>query len=121
MNTEQGRAERPVPSDNARLGYRKYSRRARKMTWPDREDSQPMTTDANRDGNSRIARIRLTRDFVGGRYQKGERLLVARIAKEYAFDCSSAVSVLADLHTLGMVTLSGPISAFVRSARPREM
>jgi len=91
------------------------------MTWPDREDSQPMTTDANRDGNSRLARIRLTRDFVGGRYQKGERLLVARIAKEYAFDCSSAVSVLADLHTLGMVTLSGPISAFVRSARPREM
>jgi len=80
-----------------------------------------MTTDANSDGNSRLARIRLTRDFVGGRYQKGERLLVARIAKEYDLDCSSALGALADLHTLGMVTLSGPTSAFVRSARPKEM
>jgi DNA-binding GntR family transcriptional regulator len=91
------------------------------MTWPDREDFQPMTTDANGDGNSRLARIRFVRDLVDGRYQLGERLLVAVIAKEYAFDCSSAVGVLADLHTLGMVTLSGPTSAFVRSPRPKEM
>src|SRR5215469_4617785 len=121
MSTEQERAERPVPCDNARPAYRKYLRRTRKMTWTDREDFQRMTTDANGDGSSRLARIRFVRDLVDGRYQQGERLLVAMIAKEYAFDCSSAVAVLADLHTLGMVTLSGPTSAFVRSSRPKEM
>jgi DNA-binding GntR family transcriptional regulator len=91
------------------------------MTWLDREDFQPMTTNADGEGSSRLARIRLVRDLVDGRYQKGERLLVARIANEYAFDYSSAVGVLADLHMLGMVTPSGPASAFVRSARPKEM
>ena len=91
------------------------------MTSQDREDFQPMTTGANGDGSTRLARIRLVRDLVDGRYQEGERLLVALIAKGYAFDCSSAVGVLADPHTLGMVTLSRPTSAFVRSARPKEM
>ena len=118
---ERERGERPIPPDNTRSTYKKYALGAHKMTWPDREDFQPMTTDANGDGSSMLARIRLVRDLVNGRYQKGERLLVARIANEYAFDCSSAVGVLADLHTLGMVTLSGPTSAFVRSARPKEM
>jgi len=91
------------------------------MTWPDREGLQPTTTDAKGDGHARPARIRLVRDLVDGRYQEGERLLVAIIPKEHDFDCSSAVGVLADLHTLGMVALSGPTSAFMRSARPKEM
>ena len=121
MSVEQERAERPDPSDKARPAPKKYFRRARKMTWPDHEDFQSVTADASGGGHSRLARIRLVRDLVNGRYQKGERLLVARIAKEYDFDCSSAVGVLADLHTLGMVRLSGPTSAFVRSARPKEM
>ena len=121
MSTGQERAERRFPSDKARQAYKKYSRRARKMTWPDHEDFQPMTPDANGDGNSRLARIRLVRDFVDGHYQKGERLMAAMIAKKYAFDCSSALSVLADLHALGMVALSGPTCAFVLSVRPKEM
>jgi len=121
MSTGQERVERPIPSDDVRPAHRKYFRRARKMTWPDREDFQPMTADANGDGNSRLARIRLVRDFVDGRYRKGDQLQVAKIAKEYDFDCSSALSVLADLHALGMVTLAGPTSAFVRSVHPKEM
>jgi len=121
MSTGQGHVEHPVFTDIARPSNEKYSWRPPKMTWSDREAFPPITTDANGDGNSRLARIRLARDFVSGRYQEGERLLAARIAKEYDFDCSSAVSVLADLHALGMVTLSGPTSAFVRSARPKEM
>src|SRR3974390_1730076 len=91
------------------------------MTWPDREDFQPMTADANGDGNSRLARIRLVRDFVDGRYRKGGQFQVAKICEEYVLGCSSALSVLADLHALGMVTLAGPTSAFVRSVRPKEM
>jgi len=63
MSIEQERAERPVPSDYAWPAHKKYSRRARKMTWPVREDFQPVTADANGGGHSRLARIRLVRDM----------------------------------------------------------
>src|SRR3974390_3725438 len=121
MSIEHEHVEHPVPPDSARPSPEEYSWRPAKMAWSDREEFSPMTTDANGDGSARRARIHLVRDFADGRYRKGDQLQAARIAKEYAFDCSSAVGVLADLHTLGMVTLSGPTSAFVRSARPKEM
>ena len=90
------------------------------MTWPD-WDSPAIAGGASHNEHSRGARILLSRDRVDGRYDKGERLLLPKITKEYDLDCTSALRVLADLQALGMVTISGVNSVFVRSSRPKEM
>ena len=91
------------------------------MIWPDCEGSQAMTMHDNHNGHSRDARIRLSRDLLNGRYRKGEPLRLTTVAREYDLDCPSAFNVLADLHSLGMVVLSGPHLALVRSTHPKEM
>ena len=91
------------------------------MTWPDWEDSAAIAGGASHNEHSRGGRILLSRDLVDGRYDKGERLLLPKITKEYDLDCTSALRVLADLQALGMIKISGVNSVLVRSSRPKEM
>ena len=75
------------------------------MTWPDCDDFH-FSNGTHHNGRSNSARLRLSRDLLTGRYQKGESLLVSRIAAEYELDCHSAALLLSDLSTLGMVSFS---------------
>lgn len=88
------------------------------MYWLDFPNFQATNTPLTQ---SKAARIRLSRDLLNGRYFVGESLQLSRIAENYGLDPNSALSVLADLHALGMITPSGTDSAIVRSADPKEM
>ena len=88
------------------------------MTWPDFPDFKAAATEVNQ---SKAARIRLSSDLLNRRYSLGESLRLSTIAEDYGLDSSSALSVLADLDALGMVTVSGIDSVIVRSADPKEM
>jgi len=46
---------------------------------------------------------------------------VQKIVKDYDLDPNSALCVLVDLHSLGMVMWAGPDSAIVKSTDPKEM
>ena len=89
------------------------------MIVPDFQE--PQTTTGKRKQAGKAARIRLSTDLLNGRYARGERLQLPKIAKDYDVDSSSALSILADLHALGMVTLAGDDAAIVRSPDPKEM
>ena len=91
------------------------------MTWSDSDVFRAMTDDSHHNRDSNPARIRLSRDLLSGRYRTGEPLQLSNIAKEYELDRNSAFRVLADLCALGMVTLSTPNLALVRSSQPKEM
>ena len=89
------------------------------MIVPDFQEAQ--TTTGKRKQAGKAARIRLSTDLLNGRYARGERLQLPKIAKDYDLDPRSALSILADLHALGMVTLAGDDAAIVRSPDPKEM
>src|SRR5215831_3411042 len=89
------------------------------MKLPDFQETR--TTTGNHRQAGKAARIRLSTDLLNGRYAQGERLQLPKIAKDYDLEPSSAFSILADLHALGMVTLAGADVAIVRSPDPKEM
>lgn len=92
------------------------------MTWPDFPGCDATTASrSHQRPNGKGARVRLSTDLLNGRYQQGERLQLRQIAKEYDVELGSALSIVADLHALGMVTLAGPDIAIVRSPDPKEM
>src|SRR5262249_24460936 len=92
------------------------------MFWADFQESLATTTTGNHGRPvGMAARTRLSTDLLNGRYPQGERLQLAKVAKDYDLDLSSAWGIFADLHALGMVTLAGPDAAIVRSPHPQEM
>lgn len=70
---------------------------------------------------NKLARVRLAKKLFSGRYRPGESVHLSEIAGEYQLDVDSALKVLADFQTLGMVTLSGEFSVTVNSPNPKEM
>jgi serine phosphatase RsbU (regulator of sigma subunit) len=70
---------------------------------------------------SKLARVRLARELFNGRYRPGESIQLSEVAAEYQLDEDSVLKVFAEFQTLGMVTLSGKLSAIVHSPNPKEM
>lgn len=92
------------------------------MNWPDFPGCDATTASrSHQRPNGKGARIRLSTDLLNGRYSQGERLQLHQIAQEYDVELSSALSIVTDLHSLGMVTLAEPDTAIVRSTDPKEM
>lgn len=92
------------------------------MFEPDFEDLHANVAAGNRERpNGCAARLRLSTDLLNGRYSQGERLQLNKIAKDYDLDPGSALGIVADLHALGMVIMTGPDIAIVRSPDPKEM
>lgn len=114
-------ADRPTLAANTQPVQSKHSWRIYPMAWPDCEEFADMSGVVDHYSCSSRARIRFSRDLLTGRDQKGQTLLVSRLAQEYDLDCNAAYSILADLQALGMVALSAPNMALVRSSRPKEM
>jgi DNA-binding GntR family transcriptional regulator len=67
------------------------------------------------------ARVRLAAHLFNGHARSGESVKVSEIAATYRLDEDSVLKVLKEFQTLGMVTLSGNVSAVFHSPTPKEM
>ena len=80
------------------------------------------TTGSGRSGQpNKLARARLAKELFSGRYLPGRAVLLPEIAAEYQMDVDSVLKVFADFQALGMVTLSGKLTATIHSPNPKEM
>src|SRR6476660_7847968 len=75
--------------------------------------------DAN-DHAVKLARIRLAGELFNGCCRTGESMRLAEIAAQHQLDEDSVLKVFAEFQTLGMVTLSGSVSAIFHSPNPKE-
>ena len=67
-----------------------------------------------------LGRARLARELFRGRFRPRQSVQLRQIAAEYQLDHEAVLKAFADFQTLGMVTLSGNLSAIVRSPDPQE-
>jgi serine phosphatase RsbU (regulator of sigma subunit) len=67
----------------------------------------------------RSTRLRLAGQLLNGRGRSGESVKVSEIAARYQLDEQSAIQILREFQTLGMVTLSGNVSAVFHSPSPK--
>src|SRR5215469_13430528 len=67
-----------------------------------------------------LGRTRLARELFRGRFRPRQSVHLREIAAEYQLDHESVLKTFADFQALGMVTLSGNLSAIVRSPDPQE-
>jgi len=68
----------------------------------------------------KLARIRLAGELFNGCCRTGESMRLAEIAAQHQLDEDSVLKVFAEFQTLGMVTLSGSVSAIFHSPNPKE-
>jgi len=67
-----------------------------------------------------LVRARLARELFRGRFRPRQSVQLREIAAEYQLDHESVLKTFAEFQALGMVTLSGNLSAIVRSPDPQE-
>src|SRR5262250_1157750 len=67
-----------------------------------------------------LGRARLARELFRGRFRPSQSVQLREVAVEYQLDHESVLKAFAEFQALGMVTLSGNLSAIVRSADPQE-
>jgi DNA-binding GntR family transcriptional regulator/AraC-like DNA-binding protein len=67
-----------------------------------------------------LGRGRLARELFRGRFRPRESVQLSEIAAEYQLDHESVLKTFTEFQALGMVTLSGNLSAIVRSPDPQE-
>jgi len=70
---------------------------------------------------ARLARVRLAGELSNGHCRTGESVKLSEIAAQYELDEDSVLKIFREFQTLGMVTLSGKVSAIVHSPNPKEM
>jgi DNA-binding GntR family transcriptional regulator len=91
------------------------------MAFLDRDGSKAAAVVARSGQSSKLARVRLSRELLDGRYPPGESVRLSAIAAEYQLDEDSVLKVLSEFQTLGMTTLLGNASAVFHSPSPKEM
>src|SRR5262245_57122106 len=67
-----------------------------------------------------LGRVRVARELFRGRFRPRQSVQLREIAAEYQLDHESVLKIFSDFQALGMVTLSGNLSAIVRSPDPQE-
>lgn len=65
-------------------------------------------------------RLRLAGQLLNGRGRSGESVKVSEIAARFQLDEQSVLQILREFQTLGMVTMSGNVSAVFHSPSPKE-
>ncbi len=68
-----------------------------------------------------LGRARLARELFSGRFRPTQTVQLCEIALEYELDHETVQKAFAEFESLGMVTLSGGLSAIVRSPNLEEM
>jgi serine phosphatase RsbU (regulator of sigma subunit) len=76
---------------------------------------------ARTDPAGKLARVRLAGELSKDHCRTGESVKLSEIAAKFQLDQDSVLKIFAEFQTLGMVTLSGDLSAVVRSPNPKEM
>lgn len=84
------------------------------------EKGKPATA-VRKEQVAKLARIRLAVDLFHGRYRAGESVKLYKIAERYEVDVHSALKILREFESLGMLTLAGNASAVFHSPNPKEM
>jgi DNA-binding GntR family transcriptional regulator len=98
-----------------------HNLRSKRMGLLD-EGKKYTATGSGRSGQpNKLGRARLAKEIFSGRYLPGRAVHLPEIATEYQMDVDSVLKVFADFQTLGMVTLSGKLTATVHSPNPKEM
>lgn len=69
---------------------------------------------------ARSTRLRLAGQLLNGRGRSGESVKVSEIAARFQLDEQSVLQILREFQTLGMVTMSGNVSAVFHSPSPKE-
>jgi DNA-binding GntR family transcriptional regulator len=69
----------------------------------------------------KFERIRLSGELFDGRGRAGESVKLSEIAAQYQLNEDCVLNFFREFQTLGMVSLSGNVSAVVHSASPKEM
>lgn len=67
-----------------------------------------------------LGRARLARELFRGRFQPRQSVQLRQIAAEYQIDHESVLKTFAEFQAAGMVTLSGNLTAIVRSLDPQD-
>src|SRR5260370_17663996 len=62
-----------------------------------------------------LGRVRLTRELFCGRYRPGQRVRLREIAAKYGLDNHAVLKLFTEFQSLGLVTLSGNLSAVLHS------
>jgi serine phosphatase RsbU (regulator of sigma subunit)/DNA-binding GntR family transcriptional regulator len=76
---------------------------------------------ARNDPAGKFARVRLAGELSNGHCRAGSPVRLSEIAAKFQLDQDSVLKIFAEFQALGMVTLSGNVSAVVRSPCPKEM
>lgn len=86
------------------------------------EGGMDTVTGSSRNGQpNKSAEARLARELFTGRYRPEESVHLPEIAAEYQLDLDAVLKVLAEFQAIGMVTLSGKLTAIIHSPNPKEM
>ena len=91
------------------------------MGMLDEDGKHPTTGSSRSEQPNKLARARLAKELFSGRYRPGKSVLLPEIAAECQMNVDSVLKVFADFQTLGMVTLSGKLTATIHSPNPKEM
>ena len=91
------------------------------MGMLDEDEKYPTTGSSRSEQPNKLARARLAKELFSGRYRPGKLVLLPEIAAECQMNVDSVLKVFADFQTLGMVTLSGKLTATIHSPNPKEM
>jgi DNA-binding GntR family transcriptional regulator len=86
------------------------------------EGGMDQNIESSRKGQpGKLARARLARELFTGHFRPDESVNLPEIAAEYQLDLESVLKVFADFQAIGMVTLSGKLTAIIHAPNPREM
>ena len=85
-----------------------------------KEHGTPAGAVSNRQAD-KLARVRVAGELFSGRCRIGKSVKLSEFAAKYHLDQDSALKILRDFQTLGMVTIAGNGSAVFRSPNPKEM
>jgi DNA-binding GntR family transcriptional regulator len=76
---------------------------------------------ARNDPSGKFARARLAGELSNGRWRTGSPVRLSEIGAKFQLDQDSVSKIFAEFQALGVVTLSGNVSAVVRSPCSKEM
>jgi serine phosphatase RsbU (regulator of sigma subunit)/DNA-binding GntR family transcriptional regulator len=76
---------------------------------------------ARNDPSGKFARARLAGELSNGRWRTGSPVRLSEIGAKFQLAQDSVSKIFAEFQALGVVTLSGNVSAVVRSPCPKEM
>src|SRR5882672_5809012 len=93
-------------------------RRNTHLEFSNRFDQRKDVGLARGEEHGKFAWLRLAADLFNGRHRPGESVKLREIAVKYQLDEAYVLKVFTEFQTLGMITLTGNVSAVFNSSNP---